>query len=125
MSNALTQVRSDLAGVLTAAQMFAFVTVPESARPPLTFVGPGSPYVTYEGAVFGGEIVRCSVVVVASTGTNDVAAEELDAMVLTVLDAIAETDAFLVGDVDQPGQLAINGQPHLAVSIEVQTEIHR
>lgn len=128
MTNALTEVREKLATVLTDVGLHAFKTVPDRAVPPMVYVAPGSPYVSYEGAAFRGEIVRCNVIPVASRGTNDGAAEELDDLVLKVLDALRQReglDEFLVNDVGLPGQVTLNGQQHLAVAIEVQTEIQR
>lgn len=126
MTNELTQVREDLKALLTAAEFFAFTTVPERAVPPMAYVAPGFPYMSYDGASYGGGvIVRCNVVVIAKRGTNDVAAEALDDMVLRVIDAVDGSEDFLVSQVDIPGQISINGQLHLGVSIEVQREIQR
>ena len=65
---------------------------------------------------------------IAARGTNEVNADQLDELVLQVLDAVRaapELVEFTLGDVGQPGQALINGQPHLGVDIEIQTEIHR
>lgn len=126
MSNSLTDHREILKQILVDGGLaHAFVIVPPKATPPLVFVGPGSPYVTYEGANFGGMIAHFDVGIVAGRGTNETAAEELDEMVLQVLDAIHEAGTFQANDVDRPGRINLNGQEHLACSIDVQTEIHR
>ncbi len=126
MTNDLTQVRTDLKGLLEAADFFAFTIIPERATPPFAYVMPGLPYLSFEGATYGGGvIVRCNVGVVAKRGANESTAEALDLMVLQVLDAVDQQDGFVVSEVDLPGQVTINGQAHLAVSIEVQKEIHR
>lgn len=118
-----TQLRDELAGVLTDIEVH--VTVPDHASAPMVFVSPGSPYTTVEGANFGGRIVHMNVIPVASPGTNDQAAEDLDDLILQVLDALEPSEVFVAGDVDLPGQVSINGQSHLACSIEVTTEIRR
>lgn len=125
--NDLTTVRTSLEGELAAGltDVAVHVTVPDHASAPMVFVAPGSPYVTREGANFGGEIVRLNVIPVAAAGSNDQAAEDLDGLVLRVLDALEPSETFVAGDVDLPGQVVINGQSHLACSIEVTTEIRR
>lgn len=125
MTNSLTDHRTILKDVLVAAGLHAFVIVPAKATPPMVFVGPGSPYITYEGAAFGGIIAHFDVGIVASKGTNETAAADLDEMVLAVLDAIRDDGGFQANDVDRPGRINLNGQEHLACSIDVQTEIHR
>jgi hypothetical protein len=125
MTNTLTEVRVLLKAALeTGGVDNVYVVAPAKAAPPMAYVGPGAPYITYEGATFGGEIVRCDVVVVAGRGTNDKAAEDLDLLVLSVIDSI-DPAMFQVNDVGRPGRVNINGQEYLATSIEVQTEIHR
>lgn len=126
MTNALTDHRTLLRDILSDAGIdHAFVIVPERVTPPFAYVGPGLPYVTYEGATFGGMIAHFAVGVVASKGTNEVAAEELDDLVLRVLDAVAADGRYQVNEVDNPGRITLNGQTYLACSIDIQTEIHR
>lgn len=125
MSNYLTDVRKALKDLLTAAGFNAFVSPPAKATPPMVYVGPGSPYLAFEGASFGGgRIVRSTLVVVASRGTNEVAAEELDDLIVSVIDTVDAHDDFQVDTADLPGQIKLNGQSYLAVSIDVQTEVH-
>lgn len=123
MTNPLTSARTDLKQVLVDADVNAFSIPPAKASPPFAYVGPGLPYLTFEGATFGGRIANLSVVVVAGKGTNEMAAEELDELILTTVDAIEATDDFRVLEVDNPGQLKLNGQDYLATSMTVQREI--
>lgn len=126
MTNTLTEHRDILKSILEDGGIeSAYVIIPARATPPFVFVGPGIPYVTYDGASFGGFIGHFDVGIVASRGSNETAAEELDDMILAVLDAIASDGRFQANDVDRPGSININGQTHLACSIDVQTEIHR
>lgn len=125
MTNPLTDARKGLAQVLTDAEVSAFAIPPAKAAPPFAYVGPGLPYLTFEGAQFGGRIANLSVVVVAGKGTNEMAADELDELILKVVNAIEATDDYRVIDVDNPGRLKINGQEQLATSMTVQREIPR
>lgn len=125
MSNVLTDLRVAVKSVLTAAEFRTFTTVPDKVTPPCAFVSPGEPYITRDGATFGGEIVRHQVVIVAAAGVNDVKAESLDTLLLRALDALAADDRWDVGDVDRPGQITLGGQAFLATAIELVQEIHR
>jgi hypothetical protein len=127
MPGVLAQQRQQIADALKAAGLHAFTIVPEKWTPPGVFVGPGDPYITREGAAFGGEVVNLAVTVVAARGTNDVRANELDDLVLRTLDVLYGLDehGFGVGDVARPGSVAINSQTHLGTSIAIATEIHR
>lgn len=105
---------------------------PDRFAPPAVFIGPGSPYITRQDATFGGEIVRHQITAVVATGTNEARAIELDDLVLDVLGRLYDLppwgehqQPWGVGDVQQPGQISVGNQPHLAVAIEVAIEIHR
>jgi hypothetical protein len=133
VTNALTQVRIALKAALDEiwgeadGTPLVYLTVTD-ADAPLVYVAPGNPYLSRSGANYGAETVRCNLVCVAEPGDNDVATEQLDAMVLAVIDAVDAMEDFWVDTddtVDLPGQVQINGQIHLAVSVEVQTEIRR
>lgn len=122
----LGELRARVRDGLTGAGLFAFSTVPEKAAPPMAYVGPGEPYLTPEGAAFGGHIARLQVVLVASAGVNDTRADELDAMVDTAVAALDDLPGEpLDYEVGRPGEIAINGQPYLGVAINVTTEIPR
>lgn len=128
--NALTIAREDLARLLKTADLFAFALAPETVTPPVCLVGPGFPYLSYEGARFGSQILRLSVLIVVDPGTSDVTVNALDDLILRVVDAVDgqgpdEDRTFHVESVGQPGQAPLNGQTYLGVVVEVQTEIHR
>lgn len=122
--SALSDVRAAMRDVLKDAGMFAFSTVPDKALPPMVFVAPGDPYVSTEGANFGGEIVRCEVVVVASAGVNEAQADELDELALQAKDVLEAAD-YNVVDIGRPGQITLGGQAYLAAPLGVLTEINR
>lgn len=125
MTNVLTQLRLDLQAALKAARLNAFLTVPDKATPPMVYVAPGDPYLSFDGANFGGQIARHQIVAVARAGVNTAAAEAIDELALEVLDALSDLDDHLVTEVGQPGQITINGQQHLALAVSVETEIRR
>lgn len=125
MSNALTDTRDRLKTALAEAGLTAHVTVPERVTPPLAFVAPGEPYLTPEGATFGGEILRHEIVVVARAGVNDKKAADLDALIVTAVDALQTVEDQVVEEVSRPGQISLGGQAFLATTIHVKTEIHR
>lgn len=121
--------RRAIVAALEAGGIRAATTVPDKWTPPGAFVGPGDPYVTRQadGLSFGAEVVRHLVTLVVARGTNDQRADELDEVILTalgLLDGLID-QGFGVGDVQQPGQVSINGQRHFGVSIEVTAEINR
>ncbi|NYD43935.1 hypothetical protein [Nocardioides panaciterrulae] len=119
--SALVAKRTELKDALTAAGYFAFSTVPEIAQPPMVYVAPAEPYISLEGAAFGGVIVHHQIVVVAGPGVNEQRADELDGLVEGVLFVIAD----LVGlfEVGRPGSIELSGQAYIAVAITTQTEI--
>jgi len=125
----LTDTRDELkaaleesAGAATLGQVL-LVEPDGQAVPPLVFVGPGEPYVTfdYEGRLFGHVLVNLEVVCFAGAGVNEVTAAQLDDMVLAVLAAVP--DGYVVTDVDRPGYDSLNGQKYPAVVVHVAREI--
>ena len=123
--SALTDTRQALATLLDGAitDTKAFSEFPEKVTPPFVAVGPGDPYVDFEGATFGGRNVRLIATFVTERGTNEVRAADLDEAIVTLVEKIEDDGSFMVTRVDQPGQLAINGQAHLGVPIHVLTQI--
>jgi hypothetical protein len=125
VSNAYTAVRERIKAALATAGLHAFEIVPENLTPPAVWVAPADPYITREGAVFGGEIVHHEVVVVTGAGVNAVQADALGGLIIATVDALDTDPDLVVGDVGRPGQIAINGQKFLACAIAVDIEIHR
>ncbi|WP_372733609.1 hypothetical protein [Nocardioides sp.] len=136
MANVLTEARTHLAGIIKDADIRAYTTVPEDllaldpdelegALYPMVYVAPGEPYLSFEGATFGGALVRCNVVVVAEPGATDDRADDLDTQLLAVIAAVdADPDReWVVVKVEQPGQIEIRNQAHLAASVEYLREI--
>lgn len=125
MTNAYAEAREQIRTALDAAGLHAFKTKPDHATPPLVFVGPGDPYITYEGATFGGDLLHHQLVVVGDVGTNDFRADGLDDLIGRTLDVVDELEGFALQEVRQPGQIKVNGQDCLAVAVNVISEIRR
>lgn len=125
MSNTLSDLRDAVKATLDAAGLRTFATVPDKVTPPCAFVSPGDPYLTRDGATFGGEIVRHRVVVVTTAGVNDRTAQALDGLILQALDALYVSDDWDVESVGSPGSITLNGQSYLACAIELAQLIHR
>lgn len=123
--SALSETRVALAALLSEAfdGVQTFSEVPEKVTPPFIAVGPGDPYVEFEGTTFGGRRVRLAATFVTDIGTNDVRAAELDEAVVAMVGAIDGSGDFMVTQVDQPGQITVNGQSCLGVSVLTLTEI--
>lgn len=120
--SALVALRRRMKTALNAAGLNAFSTAPEAGAPPLAYVGPDEPYVTYEGASFGRAIAHNQVVLVASPGIYEARADELDQMITTALAAIKPHVG--TSTVGRPGAITIQGQgDHLGVAISTETEI--
>lgn len=121
MSTALKDKRAELRTALTDAGYNAFSAKPETVVAPLVFVTGAEPYISLEGASFGGVIVHHQITVVASPGVNENTANELDDLVEGVLLVIADRVGSL--EVGRPASIALNGQEHPAVAITTETEI--
>lgn len=119
--SALQAKRIELRDALRAADFHAFSALPESVVAPIVFVTGADPYVSLDGAAYGGAIARHQITVVASAGVNEQTADELDDLLAGVLAVI--TDLVDTFEVDRPAQIGLGGQEHPAVAITTQTEI--
>ena len=122
----LAEVRSGLRTVIADAlpgttQVFA--TIPERVAAPFVAIGPGDPYIEFEGVPFGGKRIRLAVTCVVTAGTNDLQADALDDLLLAAAEAVDATGEFVVERILAPGQIAINGQPHLGATLSVLVEV--
>jgi len=116
----LTESRTEVVEALAAAGLKAAEYVAETVSPPLAVVVPGEPYVsTPAGSVpFGHYQINLSVLLIAGKGTNKATAEWIDTAVLTVIDALDDTD-FDLTEVSQPGQVQLNGSTYLGVVLSI------
>lgn len=123
--SALSDLRADLRDKLTAANIVAFTIVPEKAVPPFVYAAPDDPYISYEGGVgltYGEALVRHRLGLIVPAGVNEVEADALDELVLKVL-AIDFTP-HVIEAVDEPGQIRLNGQTHLAAVVHLAVAVN-
>lgn len=123
MSNQLAGVREGLQVSLEGAELRVFTIVPEVYTPPAIILEADDPYISLEGAVFGGFLVHHRLIVVGVAGINEVSVADLDERLLKALDAIPDDHA--IDDVARPGRWDVNGQTYPAAVISVHTEVIR
>lgn len=116
----LTGARTEVVDAITAAGIKGAEYVAETVTPPLAVVVPGEPYLsTPAGTVpFGHYQINLSVLLIAGKGTNKASAEWIDTAVVTVIDALDDTD-FDLTEVSQPGQVQLNGSTYLGVVLSI------
>lgn len=129
MVSTLSDARTALAAVLTGAievgggPVQVFKTMPEKVIPPCVLVGPGDPYVNpnFQGGNFGESLLRLRATVVAGAGTNDLAADDLDDLIVATIEAVdaAQPQGFYRDTVERPGLLPLNGQSFLGCIVNV------
>lgn len=112
--------RVELRDALEEADLHAFLIEPEKVNPPLVFVSPDDPYLTFEGANSGNVIVHHQLAIAAGRGVNEVAAGEVDRILAVVLNAIPAD--YAIGDA-RTGKITINGQQYLGAEVNVLREI--
>jgi hypothetical protein len=121
--SALAAVRSTVNQELTAGGLTSYAHPEEVVDLPCAFVGPGDPYLEFDGAAFGACLVNTVVVVVAEAGDNQAQADQVDALILQALAALEAADRDVAG-VDSPGRVALQGGSYLGAVIRlVPTEV--
>lgn len=125
VTNALTDLRTQVVTDLSDAGLPAVEYVAERVAPPVVVVVPGSPYVAApdgDGTVpFGAYDVHLDVLAVAGKGTNRATAEWVDDTVIAVLAALG--DDWDVTEVGQPSEVQINGQAHLGAVVSLEQTV--
>lgn len=120
----LEQLRRDTAARLTTAGVPAYGHVPERLTPPAAIVLPDQPYVSGDEAdeltMCGTFRVRLRVALLGARGTNELAADQLDELVVK---AVTELDAggFSRLTVAEPAELELNGATYLGTVISLET----
>lgn len=113
-------VKAELALTLQEAGLDVYDYVPERVTPPVVVIRPGSPYIE-PGSVGSCYDVNLELVIVAGFATNETTTDDLDDLIEQTLAALPG-DAG-VGSVAQPYLLAMNGNDHLATTINVDLTI--
>lgn len=115
--NTLTQVRDELATLLTKQGLSAKSYLPERPDPPVAVVSPGSPYLE-SGGSFGSFTAKFTVLLLVRTGTNEKSTEALDAMLARAVIAVSGSELKLAA-VDQPALIKVNNADYLGVTMDV------
>lgn len=114
----ISQARSDLLAVLTAAGLRAFSEVADVSTPPMAVLVPSSEWIE-QGEAFGEFVISFDVELVAPQGTNQAISLALDNMVETALTAITEAPKMYATGVGQPNSVDLNGGMYLGATITV------
>ena len=101
-----------------------FTELPEVVMAPFAVVAPGEPYLEFpEGTPFGWARANLLACFYVAWGSNDVMTAALDQAALDIIAAVNDSDGFLAIQVDQPGEVVINGQRHLGIAVEIVTDV--
>ena len=125
MVNTLTDARNRVSDALMAAGLKAYDYISESFTTPACFVLPDSPYVT--GPVgsnpFGNPYsIRMQVLVVGGKGTNKTAAEQIDSMLVSVIDALDED--WEITEVQAPQEVTVKTSQYLGALVLLEQNTH-
>jgi hypothetical protein len=121
MPTTLSELRRDTAQRLTDAGVPGYGYVPERVTPPAAVVLPDEPYLASDDTSMCGTFrARLRVVVLGGIGTNELAADQLDQLVVT---AVTELDrgGFEALTVSEPAEVELNGAGYLGTVISVET----
>ncbi|MCX4577944.1 hypothetical protein OHB41_33125 [Streptomyces sp. NBC_01571] len=118
---ALTELRKEVAQVLSDAGIRAYEAIPDRAKAPLVIVTPGLPYLT-PSQQFGEHAVtvKLEIMCLVDTGTNPKVSADLDAYVEQVYLALADAD-FDVDEVSAP--YAMESTNYLGSTIRITSNI--
>lgn len=121
--NSLTELRTDVANVLTTAGIKAVHYNVDRYTPPLALVVPDDNYVTVrEGDRFGSINVAIQVLLIGDKWTAKLGADKFDEMILDALKALG--DEFDIVSVSAPSEVVINEEEHYASIIAIEVQIH-
>ena len=112
--------KAELALTLQEAGLDVYDYIPGRVTPPVVVIRSGSPYIA-PSSVGSTYDLNLELVIVAGFATNETTIEDLDDLIEQTLMAIP-ADAG-VGSVASPYLLAMNGNDHLATTINVDLQI--
>lgn len=119
----LTALRESLATVVaTVTGKPAFSYLQERPTPPVSLISPSNPYVVGDDGenTFNEYRVNFRIDLVAPIGVNKTKSNELDAMLGTLIAALA-SKSYLIGNVSSPYGLTTGTAEYLAVTLDVST----
>lgn len=116
--------REELAAALTAGGVPASAHVPARAVPPVAVVLPDEPYLALAegeaGTMCGELLVRFRVVLLGARGTNEVAANGMDALIVSAVLGL-EAAHVDVTEVSEPAEVELNNATYLGTVIRAET----
>ena len=118
----LTEIRTEIAELLTEAGIKAREYVPDNANPPLALVVPADPWITTSEANTRLQFpfkVTTLVVLIGGKASNKAAQTNIDSMVQTALVAL---DDWEVTQVTAPMELSIKGIQFSGVVMTLETD---
>lgn len=123
--NTLTDLRTEIAEVLTGQGIKAIDYVGENIVPPVCVVVPADPYVIAADDVpFGHFSVGINVLIIGAKGTNKTAAARIDSMIVDVIHALEDWD---ITEVRQPMEVTLKGQTFMGsvITLEQTTKLEK
>jgi hypothetical protein len=114
----ISEARSALLAVFTAAGIRGVEVVPERITPPLAVLEPSSDWVA-SGDVYGAFRVGFDVTLIVQTAANATVSKALDDMVDSALAAVSEAAGFYVAAVSGPQLLTVQNAEFLTATLTV------
>jgi hypothetical protein len=114
----ISEARSALLAVFTAAGIRGVEVVPERITPPLAVLEPSSDWVQ-SGDIYGSFRVGFDVTMIVQTAANETVSKNLDMMVDDVLEAVSNAAGFYVASVGAPQLLTVQNAEFLTATLTV------
>jgi hypothetical protein len=117
MTNAITDIKAQLATDLATATIEVLDYIPERLVPPIVVISSGSPY--FEQANFTNDYkINLDLLLVAATAVNEDATEALDNLISDVVQALPSYANMQT--VQKPYALAANNAEYLATTLSLE-----
>lgn len=125
--NTLTQVRQDIVDVLKAAGLNAIHYVGATIVPPVAIVVPADDYITTpqgENPFNAPYSINLQILVIGQKATNATAAENMDFLIASVVEALTDWD---ITEVTAPGEVSLKGITYsgAVLSLSTNTQIEK
>lgn len=122
MTNEITASKAEFALDLQNGGLEVLDYVPERIVPPIVIISSGSPYLVTE-TVGSDYRLGLNVTLVAQTATNEMATEDLDALIAQTVTVIGGLGYVVLRTVNSPYRLAANTAEYLACDLNLDLSI--
>lgn len=120
--NALTEVRTDIANLLSEAGIRAVDFNETRIVPPLAVVIPSDEYITAkEGNVYGHYNISIQVLILGPKATEKVASTKMDELIITAIGAL--DDHVDIINVSAPGEARLNDTNYFGSIIDIEVQL--